>query len=364
MKQTIFILFVLGFSLSLQASKPKQALADASNTRYVCSASDTFVISATPITNREYLLYLIWLRRTYSADYPNVFLDAFPGGNPFSSVEERTRIFTWAVPFATLAQYAPDYMGQYMLNFDYLDYPVVGLTRNQASSFCRWLSDRYNEYILIKNKKLSFNENQVSEDCFTTEAHLAGQYIGMLRYKKEFGYPPAWNEGTFVPTFRLPTQAEMEISEKNGLVDSEWKAYPTQNSFLKEWYKFTIHTTASYTHLIDIYNGNKPEEIKKQDKDWKFPVTTWEEITLDSKTNPKASTYLDAYRQNGQEIMPPSASEKIKDSLGIMQYMIVGEDAQRKPIYVKNHEYKPEADSGRYRIFRYVCNVKPSHFKK
>jgi formylglycine-generating enzyme required for sulfatase activity len=83
----------------------------------------------------------------------------------------------------------------------YRDYPVVGVSWIQANDFCKWRTDRVNEYILVEqgiikwhfadkdvdggdlgtlgpltNKKSADKFQNAPENMFNTESYLAGQY--------------------------------------------------------------------------------------------------------------------------------------------------------------------------------------------
>ena len=67
------------------------------------------------------------------------------------------------------------YVEYYLRHPAYRDYPVVGVSWQQASEFCKWRTDRVNEFILIREGILVSNPNQQNEP-FTTDAYMAGQY--------------------------------------------------------------------------------------------------------------------------------------------------------------------------------------------
>jgi formylglycine-generating enzyme required for sulfatase activity len=81
----------------------------------------------------------------------------------------------------------------------YRDYPVVGVSWIQANDFCKWRTDRVNEYILVEQgiikwhfadkfddggdlgtlgpvSKVAKNSQNAPENMFNTESYLAGQY--------------------------------------------------------------------------------------------------------------------------------------------------------------------------------------------
>ena len=64
----------------------------------------------------------------------------------------------------------------YLRHPAYRDYPVVGVSWLQASDYCKWRTDRVNEYILIREGVLEYNVDQRDDNTFNTEAYYAGQH--------------------------------------------------------------------------------------------------------------------------------------------------------------------------------------------
>lgn len=95
------------------------------------------------------------------------------------------------------------YNGNYLRNPAYRDYPVVGITQNQAREFLEWRSNRVFEYILIKNKVIDRNVDIDSNNQFTIEKYFEGQYTS--------GVPDP--KFTYYPSYRLPTEKEWKKGE-------------------------------------------------------------------------------------------------------------------------------------------------------
>jgi formylglycine-generating enzyme required for sulfatase activity len=91
-------------------------------------------------------------------------------------------------------------MINYFSDAKYNDYPVVGVTWNQANAYCQWRSDRLNENILLRERIL-----EKKSYYFTTESYLNTEstYNGR-NVRKE--------EGILLPNFRLPTNAEWQFA--------------------------------------------------------------------------------------------------------------------------------------------------------
>jgi hypothetical protein len=139
---------------------------------------EPFYISENPITNREYLTYLCWLSDVYR-NYPVELLKAFPNLDNKQIDSLFYKCFT-PIQIRTLVE-GTYFTEHYMFSPKYLDYPVLGLNWDQSMNYLNWLSDRYNESLLIKKRILELYHNQFSENNFKTEAYLMDQYEGLVR---------------------------------------------------------------------------------------------------------------------------------------------------------------------------------------
>lgn len=169
----------------------------------------SFYMDQFEVTNFNWLEYLYWIGRTYE-EYPMIYKNALPD------------TLCWRSPLA----YNEPYVEYYLRHPSYQNYPVVGVSWTQANDFCKWRTDRVNEYILIREGVLSMNPDQASEP-FTTDAYLANQYHPQdEQFLRDLDPKQGWSgkrkdlgqrivrmeDGILLPRYRLPTEAEWEFA--------------------------------------------------------------------------------------------------------------------------------------------------------
>ena len=164
--------------------------------------NDTLICDETEIANTDYREYLYWVSRVFgynSQTYQDALPDTMASYNYIiKNIDNRDvlkKLYTY------------DSGEIYFRHPSYNNFPVIGLTYEQAVKYSNWRTNVVFEVMLIHSDLIKIHTNLDSTNYFTVERYISGQYFN---YKAP--------KGLYVARFRLPTIEEWEscVKQQNG----------------------------------------------------------------------------------------------------------------------------------------------------
>lgn len=163
--------------------------------------NDTLQCDETEVAIIDYREYLHWIERTYGSN-SQTYTSALP-----NTMIEDIFLKNYGKDADSSLYENADLRERYFRYPNYWDYPIVGITYEQAVNYSNWRSDMVLQMILFDAKLIKLHLKSDSLTCFTANRYLTGQY---------YNYKPPKN--LYIPKYRLPTIEEWELcaQSKNG----------------------------------------------------------------------------------------------------------------------------------------------------
>lgn len=190
---------------------------------------DNFYVDASEIRNLDYVEFMQWTKKIYSQE-----------SSEYHKIVPDTNV--WLNP----KLYNAPYKRYYLTHPAYRNFPLVGITNDQAQAFCKWRTDRVMEFILIKKGIFNPFERQSEETAFTIERYFEGY----------FGKPDSNIYLTYYPEYMLiDTATYVQISTIADSLNIE----KLKHSWHKKKVLAFLQPRCNYEFTVETNDVTQPE---------------------------------------------------------------------------------------------------------
>ncbi|MEM1120316.1 MAG: SUMF1/EgtB/PvdO family nonheme iron enzyme [Bacteroidota bacterium] len=140
-------------------------------------------VDESELSNMGYREYLSWLE-TVHGKASLAYQKAYPD------------VTVWQSATGFLKDFDKDYF----INPVYGEFPVVGISLEQAKAYSKWRTDRVAEMILAREQYIKLPEVLSATNHFTIEKYISGNYKGVLKKERK----------RVLPVYYIPTKMEWE----------------------------------------------------------------------------------------------------------------------------------------------------------
>ena len=194
-------------------------------------------IDKSEVSNIDWKEYRYWLGRVLGEE-SNEYVESCPD----------TTVWQGETILDTLLYTA------YYSNYEFDNFPIVGVTQEQAMKYSNWRSDRVLEMLLISSGKIDPKLDQESDTYFTAKRYFSGNY---------YDYKP--DSSLFlVPRYSLPSVEDVSLLNEKVIVGIDNFFENCKKKICKECVgnDHIVNSLENYSSNYYIYNSpTKPSFI-------------------------------------------------------------------------------------------------------
>tara|TARA_B100001245_G_scaffold236534_2_gene228138 strand:- start:1310 stop:2236 length:927 start_codon:yes stop_codon:yes gene_type:complete len=168
----LLIVIVLGLSACKTALIPVCDISKSQNPPGTVELAPNLFIDKTEITNENYREFIYWTRQVYGENAKEVH-QIYPDTTVWDELEGHLEAIA----------------SKYLHHPAYGNYPVVGVSYDQAQAYAQWRSDRVMQVYLIEGGKIEAYPDESPETAFTIARYFKGEYRNITPDPEVVLYP-------------------------------------------------------------------------------------------------------------------------------------------------------------------------------